>query len=304
MKTSAERWELQRQQLKNMRRRKPTLKPMPAEFKLDQSKITPESKHEQNKIKSDSIRKRYRKAEERFAKKPHVKPPLDHSASEECQDDFESMESPQEEHTPPSSVSPERPQHNSICIDTLHTIPSENSHSDHSENTLSLPSVADVVYKPNFIPAPPPENFNIHHSTELVYNQRPPVIQVPITIVYKEPFYSKPSDLPTYPTVFSGKEFKLPTSDTLKEFKTTFQQSRKIGLENTRIKNWSPALNPPTYQQVKEWSYTKDPPLSSQLDEPTMDNTFDFKLGVVKPQIDVTVDNDFIDYFSLEIHGK
>ncbi|KAI7873132.1 ribonuclease H-like domain-containing protein, partial [Mucor mucedo] len=40
----------------------------------------------------------------------------------------------------------------------------------------------------------------------------------------------------------------------------------------------------------------------SQLDEPTKDNTFDFKLSATKPNIEIKVDNDFIDYLSLEIH--
>jgi hypothetical protein len=96
---------------------------------------------------------------------------------------------------------------------------------------------------------------------DLIYNHAPPIILKENLskegVVYHEPFYSKPSDLPRYPTVFSGKEFKLPTRglQSLKQFKSTFDiQTRDTDLKSkTRIKVWTPSQAPPSLIDVKEW---------------------------------------------------
>lgn len=41
-----------------------------------------------------------------------------------------------------------------------------------------------------------------------------------------------------------------------------------------------------------------------QLDEPTMDNSYNFKFSPTKPQNKVKRIRDYLDYFSLEIHGE
>lgn len=303
-KTSAEKWELQRQQLKRMRQRKS----IPKTTELPPPAKKPSS--DQNKIKSDLIKKKYRKLEATFSSKQEkgatigksipvesaiLIPPLAPEAvlsatgelsdnkiaySPESQDIYyftkriDGMWSPQEErktsssffHSPPIPTSPEnlRPSpHNhpaestlhithNLSIDTLPSLSLGNSRNDFSYNSLPLHAT----------------RMSAHAFTkELIYNHKPPMIHVPNTIVYKEPFYSKEADLPPFPTVFSGKEYKLPTNsiNSLKEFKTKFSHTRDIGLEHTRIKHWSPALDPPTFQQVKEWSKNKNHKQSSQV---------------------------------------
>lgn len=109
-----------------------------------------------------------------------------------------------------------------------------------------------------------------HHHTSssntsvakiLIYNHVPPVISKedlpPEDVVYQEPYYSKPSDLPRYPTVFFGKEFKLPTNSLtyLKKFKSSFDiQTCDTQLKSkTRINVWTPTEAPPSVTDVKKW---------------------------------------------------
>lgn len=94
---------------------------------------------------------------------------------------------------------------------------------------------------------------------ELIYSRLPPILReqdLPKKgVTYREPYFSKPSDLPRYPTVFAGKEFKLPTNGvtSLKEFKSTFHINRDI-VNETTIKHWEPSVSPPTYKQVSDWA--------------------------------------------------
>jgi hypothetical protein len=102
-------------------------------------------------------------------------------------------------------------------------------------------------------------------TKSLTYNHAPPVISKEDlskeSVIYQEPFYSKPSDLPRYPPVFAGKEFKLPVRDlkSLKQFKSSFDvQTNYNDLKSkTRIKVWTPSQTPPTLADVKEWLHNE-----------------------------------------------
>ncbi|KAI8091003.1 uncharacterized protein B0P05DRAFT_296215 [Gilbertella persicaria] len=150
-------------------------------------------------------------------------------------------------------------------------------------------------------------------TKEFIYGLAPPVvIEENIEdkgVIYQEPFYSKASDLPRFPTVFAGKEFRLPTCDlkSLKEFKTVYTGFKDTEERRTSIRTWTPSQDSPTFQQVKQWLHTKQPPkkqrdTETQLDYPTADNSFRFKLSAAKPQDKVKRVPDYIDYFSVEIH--
>lgn len=112
--------------------------------------------------------------------------------------------------------------------------------------------------------SPPPGADFIQTKTlpvkEFDYYPSPPVLREEKvskqSIVYQEPFFSKASDVPRYPTVFSGKEFRLSTRDinSLKEFKSTFQVNREKRTVDTTIKIWEPAVGPPSFDQVSEWA--------------------------------------------------
>lgn len=100
-------------------------------------------------------------------------------------------------------------------------------------------------------------------NTEFMYSPMPPKLDqkdLPKKgVVYRDPFYSKADDLPRFPTVFAGKEFKLPTSgiDSLKEFKSVFRgdnAKRYMMYENTKIRLWTPHIDPPSLKEVKKWA--------------------------------------------------
>ncbi|CEP18773.1 hypothetical protein [Parasitella parasitica] len=155
-------------------------------------------------------------------------------------------------------------------------------------------------------------------TKEFVYPSIPPRIhQGNLSqegVVYQEPFYSNPSDVPRFPTIFAGKEFKLPTVGlpALKEFKSVYgNESTAISKEQITIKTWTPTKNPPSFTKVQDWMRTeafrkptktikKDS--KTQLNQPTMSNTFNFKFSASKPVSKVKRIRDYIDYFSLEIH--
>ncbi|KAI8639136.1 hypothetical protein BD408DRAFT_392872, partial [Parasitella parasitica] len=134
------------------------------------------------------------------------------------------------------------------------------------------------------------------------------------SVVYQEPFYSNPSDVPRFPTVFAEKEFKLPTVGlpALKEFKSVYGNgSAIISKEQVTIKSWTPSSNPPSFTQVQDWVKTEAFKKSNktmkkgsktQLNQPTLDNTFNFKFSASKPISKVKRIRDYVDYFSLEIH--
>ncbi|KAG2233310.1 hypothetical protein INT48_007746 [Thamnidium elegans] len=172
--------------------------------------------------------------------------------------------------------------------------------SQSSNTSLDFPSSFPIVQAVN--------------SKEFVYSRLPPILReqdLPKKgVTYREPYFSKPSDLPHYPTVFAGKEFRLPTNSVtlLKEFKSVFHINRTTVYETT-IKHWEPSVSPPTYKQVNDWAKENQIHKKSRignsitmLDEPTMANTYDFKLSATKPQNKAKRTRDYIDYLSLEIH--
>lgn len=162
------------------------------------------------------------------------------------------------------------------------------------------------------------DSFHTNIETkELVYRPVPPRIYKDDLskedVVYQEPFYSRPSDVPRFPTVFADKEFKLPTIGlpALKEFKSLYGNNNTLHTKMPiTIKTWTPSKNPPSFKQVQNWmkseAFTKFKSIKkenkTQLDHPTLNNTFNFKFSASKPISKVKRIRDYIDYFSLEIH--
>ncbi|KAI9468117.1 MAG: hypothetical protein EXX96DRAFT_493093 [Benjaminiella poitrasii] len=141
----------------------------------------------------------------------------------------------------------------------------------------------------------------------LVYNRKPPSVTHPSSpITYQEPFYSKASDRPPYPTVFAGKEFKLPVGGltSLEEFKSTYS-AEKYHL-HTRIRSWMPSKPPPSYDQIQEWLCANKEcahSTASSITQPNLHYSSSnlFKYSPSKPKIKVT-DDASLDFFSLEVH--
>ncbi|KAG1474804.1 hypothetical protein G6F56_000124 [Rhizopus delemar] len=173
------------------------------------------------------------------------------------------------------------------------------------------------VMSSSYKPTIPNENTA---QKEYVYRKAPPVLKEtdPILmrrshVTYKEPFYSKPSDVPRYPTVYNGKEFKLKcnTINSLKEFNTIYSENMEKddeAREKVSIRHWMPAVPPPSFQQVKSWleerkvKPKKNSAAGTQLDGPSIDGTFDFKYMASRPVAKTKHANDHVSFFSLEIH--
>lgn len=149
-----------------------------------------------------------------------------------------------------------------ICIDN--TPPSQkygHSRVNSKSSQYLMPNTTKCTFKNHeSSPSNKPRN-------ESLYKHLPPRVSdlnLPSKgVVYKEPYYSKPSDLPRYPTVFAGKEFKPSTTgiSSLKEFISTIGSAiiNKDLLQNfTRLRAWSPATGPPTFKEVKEWVVKHD----------------------------------------------
>ncbi|KAI8975441.1 hypothetical protein BDF20DRAFT_914372 [Mycotypha africana] len=159
---------------------------------------------------------------------------------------------------------------------------------------------------------------NSRSPQEYIYNHVPPTLDekdVPRKrVIYQEPFYSRASDVPRFAPVFAGKEFKLTTNgiQSLKEFESTYgEDTKKPTLrDKTRIKIWQPSRDPPRLKEVQQWMETnlkagklaKHTYSGTQLQQPTAQNTYNFKFSASKPQAKVKRIRDYIDYLSLEIH--
>lgn len=121
----------------------------------------------------------------------------------------------------------------------------------------------EQTVEPKPAPEPDPESQPrfIKDDVELIYNLPPPILtekDVPNKgVIYQEPYYSNPSDVSRYPTVFAGKEFKLSSKgiSSIPEFETTFHANQQA---KTQIKKWTLYPNPPSIKQVQEWMKSEE----------------------------------------------
>lgn len=100
---------------------------------------------------------------------------------------------------------------------------------------------------------------------EYMYRHPPPTVPSEGYVKYQEPFYSNPVDVPAQPKIFANKEFRLKSKHPrdLKPFDPSPNgqfSSRKINeiYRKSRIRSWTPAIDPPSVQEVKEWLRQKD----------------------------------------------
>ncbi|KAI9260852.1 hypothetical protein EDC94DRAFT_519975 [Helicostylum pulchrum] len=304
--SSAEQWELQRKELRKLRMRK-AMKNIPKDVPKEEVPSTTSARAEKTtKTKSELIKEKYRKLENTFSSSPPDSKPAIKITPRTERTKSVSFFSSQSSHNSPkkttvrsksSPVSRKRKQKFNPKL-SQSTEPEE---SQSSNASLDLPSsILATVQAVN--------------PKEFVYSRLPPILReqdLPKkSVTYREPYFSNPSDLPRYPTVFAGKEFRLPTNSVtlLKEFKSAFHINRDIVYETT-IKHWEPSVSPPTYKQVSDWAKENQTQKkirignsTTMLDEPTIANTYDFKLSATKPQNKVKRTRDYIDYLSLEIH--
>ncbi|KAI7899268.1 uncharacterized protein BX663DRAFT_522025 [Cokeromyces recurvatus] len=143
-----------------------------------------------------------------------------------------------------------------------------------------------------------------YNVREFVYNHAPPFIkQFSGPISYREPFYSKASDRPSFPTVFAGKEFKLPIGEQLlEEFKSTYHVPTRH--PTTHIKSWTLSRPPPSFHEVQQWI---DDPKDSLEDsaQPHLHHSASsnpFQYSATKPKALTRNEDEMVTFFSLEVH--
>ncbi|KAJ3178228.1 DNA polymerase zeta [Gaertneriomyces sp. JEL0708] len=150
-------------------------------------------------------------------------------------------------------------------------------------------------------------------------------------VVYREPYYSNPKDVPNHPISYAGREFRFVPEDArrLKEFNTAVRG--KLGkyslhVMKNQVKIWTRAEDPPSVREATEW-VTKHPPGSnlnprysrdtdmadeailrkdvgaSQLDGPTPPNTYGFKFSQINTDM-VSYQKTYLCLMSLEIHAS
>ncbi|KAF9396063.1 DNA polymerase zeta [Podila verticillata] len=144
-------------------------------------------------------------------------------------------------------------------------------------------------------------------------------------LVHQKPYFSNEADVPSRVKVFGGKEFRLQSHGlhTLKTFKSKldlgYQQNQPSG-PGTGFKYWEPIQLPPSRAKIDEWlkeedrrtkaslrsaaeaSTQKRKEKISQIEGPTQKNPFGYKNSPTKVAGSVTIEKDFMDVLSLEIH--
>ncbi|KAI8148312.1 hypothetical protein BJV82DRAFT_591635 [Fennellomyces sp. T-0311] len=154
----------------------------------------------------------------------------------------------------------------------------------------------------------------IPSTVEYTYSQPPPAVSKPGYTRYQEPYYSNPSDVPSKPKVFSGKEFRLTSKSVrfLKPVESTYFH-KPDEWEKSTMTEWEFASRPPSPAQIRQWlldqkqkpTGDEDVPMEvdqatvSQLDGPS---TLDFQYSLSKPKSKVTHVRDYLDTLSVEIH--
>ncbi|CAO3587088.1 unnamed protein product [Absidia cylindrospora] len=193
---------------------------------------------------------------------------------------------------------------NPLMERTTHTNTNNNTNTNTTNITAYIQSHQHPAYYVFAKPPPPPPS-----PSSSAYK----------TIVYQEPYYSKAEDVPSVPLkIFSGKEFKVLSKsiDHLKPFDPSplggylpsSQQQHLWHVPPTSIRIWSPAVPPPSKDEVLRWMKERPPaPLPSkshltQIACSTAKNTFGFKYSPSKPKSKVTRIRTYLDLFSLEIH--
>ncbi|KAI7860500.1 ribonuclease H-like domain-containing protein [Circinella umbellata] len=157
-------------------------------------------------------------------------------------------------------------------------------------------------------------------GNEYDYSHPPPAIAKPKYVTYQGPYYSNPTDAPSRPKIFSGKEFRIPSKSIqhLKPVQPVYSNKSEEEWKHSTITGWEPAIKPPTPKEVREWLREKEQRqlkemmekkanklnkssngTTSQLDGPSM---LDFQFSLSKPKSKVTQTRDYLDILSVEIH--
>ena len=140
-------------------------------------------------------------------------------------------------------------------------------------------------------------------------------------VIYQEPFYSNPDDIPSAPVVFAGKrfEFKAASTGNLPDFDPLLASSRKqihrpaVSRGRRKKTIYSLTTLPPTFEQVQQsLSNVGSAPKGccsanksavSQLEHPTMKDPHGFKFAQTQ-QSKITPEKTFVDIMSVEIHVR
>ncbi|KAJ3091154.1 DNA polymerase zeta [Quaeritorhiza haematococci] len=158
-------------------------------------------------------------------------------------------------------------------------------------------------------------------------------------VVYREPYFSDPQDIPGRTRLFAGREFRFPSDDlqSLKEFEPALARPESESHEDmsesklldeaadrsmkisddavpTQAKSrlWTPAAIPPSRLQINKWLKDNGPSLRkssqgkttdtvSQIARPTPQNKYGFKYTQIK-SANLHNEKQYLHLLSLEVH--
>ena len=79
-------------------------------------------------------------------------------------------------------------------------------------------------------------------------------------MMYQEPYYSDPADVPSRPKAFSGKEFRLisKSAQHLKPVQPKYSTKSEDEWNHSTVTGWEPATSPPSPNEVRQWLLEKE----------------------------------------------
>lgn len=141
--------------------------------------------------------------------------------------------------------------------------------------------------------------------------------------VHQKPYFSAEGDVPSKVKVFGGKEFRVQSKSikTMGTFNSVFDRKR-LTMPGRGFRFWEPITRPPSQAAIAMWlkedkeriqaslrskaklSTQKKKEMISQIEGPTQKNPFGYKNSPTKVAGSVTIEKDYIDILSLELHCK
>ncbi|KAK4687469.1 DNA polymerase zeta, partial [Tremellales sp. Uapishka_1] len=136
------------------------------------------------------------------------------------------------------------------------------------------------------------------------------------SVVYQQPFYSNPIDVPSRPKMFAGRMFTLKGNGLpdLLDFESSFAETtpwlKRLKGESERSKNgWEYAFPPPTWAKVVDWCAKQDLLVEknkaiSQLARPTQKNKYGFKFSQKRKSKDAEREHQNMSVLALEVFAQ
>ena len=163
-----------------------------------------------------------------------------------------------------------------------------------------------------------------HSANSWQFHLKPPILRevtetVDPEVLYQDPYYSNPSDVPSRPKMFAGRMFALKSGGVhdLLDFEsttggtTTWLKTRHEHSVKARF-GWEYALPSPRQKEVVDWCAKEDADaaeaqqqalLTSQLHKPTQRNKYGFKVSQRKKTKDSEREHQNMSVLAVEVFG-